>query len=53
MFPSKLHASPTIGHSGFTSTYEPIKRSLFFWDGMKQDDHTFVDDGEVFQRNKG
>jgi hypothetical protein len=31
---SKLHASPTVGHSGFTKTYEWVKRS-FFWDGMK------------------
>ena len=33
---SKLHASPTTRHSGFTKTYERVKRS-FFWDGMKKD----------------
>jgi hypothetical protein len=38
---SEFHASPTTGHSGFTKTYERVKRS-FFWDGMKQDIHTFV-----------
>jgi hypothetical protein len=31
---SELHATPTIGHSGFTKTYDRVKRS-FFWDGMK------------------
>jgi hypothetical protein len=30
---SKLHATPTAGHSGFTKTYDRVKRS-FFWDGM-------------------
>jgi hypothetical protein len=29
-----LHATPTEGHSGFTKTYDRVKRS-FFWDGMK------------------
>jgi hypothetical protein len=49
---SELHASPTVGHSGFTKTYEWVKRS-FFWDGMKQDVHTFVVECEVCQCNKG
>jgi hypothetical protein len=49
---SKLHASPTVGHSGFTKTYEWVKRS-FFWDGMKQDVLTFVVECEVCQCNKG
>jgi hypothetical protein len=49
---SELHASPTTGHSGFTKTYEWVKRS-FFWDGMKQDVHTFVAECEVCQCNKG
>jgi hypothetical protein len=31
---SELHATPTTGHSGFTKTYDSVKRS-FFWDGMK------------------
>jgi hypothetical protein len=31
---SELHATPTVGHSGFTSTYDQVKRN-FFWDGMK------------------
>jgi hypothetical protein len=30
----ELHASPTTWHSGFTKTYERVKRS-FFWEGMK------------------
>jgi hypothetical protein len=33
---SELHATPTVGHPGFTKTYDRVKRS-FFWDGMKQD----------------
>jgi hypothetical protein len=33
---SELHASPTTRHSGFTKTYERVKRSFFFWEGMKQ-----------------
>jgi hypothetical protein len=31
---SKLHGTPTTRHSGFTKTYDRVKRS-FFWDGMK------------------
>jgi hypothetical protein len=49
---SELHATPTIGHSGFTKTYDRVKRS-FFWDGMKQDVHIFVAECDVCQRNKG
>jgi hypothetical protein len=48
---SKLHASPTVGNSRFTKTYERVKRS-FFWDGMKQDVHTFVAECDVYHRNK-
>jgi hypothetical protein len=49
---SELHSPPTTRHSGFTKTYEWVKRS-FFWDGMKQDVHTFVVECDVCQRNKG
>jgi hypothetical protein len=49
---SELHASPTTGHSGFTKTYEWVKR-FFFWDGMKQDIHTFVVECDTCQCNKG
>jgi hypothetical protein len=49
---SELHATPTTGHSGFTKTYDRVKRS-FFWDGMKKDVHTFVEECDVCQRNKG
>jgi hypothetical protein len=49
---SKLHATPTAGHSGFTKTYDRVKRS-FFWDVMKQDVHNFVDECDVCQCNKG
>jgi hypothetical protein len=49
---SELHATPTAGHSGFTKTYDRVKRS-FFWDGMKQDIRKFVVECEVCQRNKG
>jgi hypothetical protein len=49
---SELHATPTVGHSGFTKTYDRVKR-YFFWDGMKQDICNFVVECEVCQRNKG
>jgi hypothetical protein len=31
---SKLHATPTVGHSRFTKTYDKVKQS-FFWNGME------------------
>ena len=49
---SELHATPTAGHSGFTKTYDSVKRS-FFWDGMKQEIRKFVAKCEVCQCNKG
>ena len=49
---SELHATPTAGHSGFTKTYDRVKRS-FFWDGMKQYVRNFVAECDVCQRNKG
>jgi hypothetical protein len=49
---SELHATPTAGHSGFTKTYDRVKRS-FFWDGMKQDIRNFVAECDVCQHNKG
>jgi hypothetical protein len=49
---SELHATPTTEHSGFTKTYDRVKRS-FFWEGMKQDICKFVAECEVCQRNKG
>jgi hypothetical protein len=49
---SELHATPTVGHSGFTKTYDQVKHS-FFWDGMKQDIRKFVAECEVCQHNKG
>jgi hypothetical protein len=48
---SELHATPTVGHSGFTKTYDRVKHS-FFWDGMKQDIRKFVPECEMCQRNK-
>jgi hypothetical protein len=48
----ELHATPTTRHSGFTKTYDWVKRS-FFWDGMKNDVCTFVAECDVCQRNKG
>ena len=48
---SELHATPTTGHSGFTKTYDRVKRS-FFWDGMKQYVCNFVVECDVCQRNK-
>jgi hypothetical protein len=49
---SELHATPTVGHFGFTKTYDRVKRS-FFWDGMKQDIRKFVAECDVCQCNKG
>jgi hypothetical protein len=49
---SEIHAEPTFGNSGFTKTYDQVKRS-FFWDGMKQDIQNFVEECDVFQCNKG
>jgi hypothetical protein len=49
---SELHSTPTAGHSGFTKTYERVKRSIL-WDGMKQDIRNFVVECDVCQRNKG
>jgi hypothetical protein len=49
---SELHATPTAEHSGFTKTYDRVKRS-FLWDGMKQDICKFVAECEVCQCNKG
>jgi hypothetical protein len=49
---SELHATPTAGHSGFTKTYDRVKRS-FFWDGMKHDICNFVAECDVCQHNKG
>jgi hypothetical protein len=49
---SDLHATPTAGQSGFTKTYDRVKRS-FFWDGMKHEVHNFVVECDVFQCNKG
>jgi hypothetical protein len=48
----ELHVTPTTRHSGFTKTYDGVKR-YFFWDGMKQDIHTFVVECNVCQCNKG
>jgi hypothetical protein len=52
MILSELHATPTVGHSRFTKTYDKVKRS-FFSDGMKQDIRNFVAEFDVCQRNKG
>jgi hypothetical protein len=52
MMLSELHATSTVGHSGFTKTYDRVKHS-FFWDGMKPDVHNVLDECDVCQRNKG
>jgi hypothetical protein len=49
---SELHATPTSGNSGFTKTYDRVKR-YFFWDGMKKDVLTFVEKCDACQHNKG
>ena len=49
---SELHATPIAGHSGFTKTYDRVKRS-FFWDGMKWNIRNFVIECDVCQHNKG
>jgi hypothetical protein len=48
----ELHATPIVGHSGFTKTYDWVKCS-FFWDGMKQDVHNFLVECDVCKCNKG
>jgi hypothetical protein len=48
----ELHATPTTGHSGFTKTYDHVKR-YFLGEDMKQDVHNFVVDYDVCQHNKG
>jgi hypothetical protein len=48
----ELHASPTTGKSGFTKTYERVKCS-FLWEVMKQYVHTFMEECDVCQCNKG
>ena len=47
----ELHATPITRHSGFTKTYDRVKRS-FFWDNMKQEIHNFVAKCDVCQCNK-
>jgi hypothetical protein len=47
----ELHATSTVGHSGFIKTYDWVKRS-FFWNGMKQDIRKFAVECDVCQRNK-
>jgi len=49
---SKLHATPTSRHSGFTKSYDQVKHS-FFWDAIKKDIFTFVVECDFFQHNKG
>ena len=49
---SELHATPIVGHSGFTKTYDRFKCS-FFLDGMKQDIRNFVVECDVCQHNMG
>jgi hypothetical protein len=49
---SELHATPIAGHSGFTKTYDRVKRS-FFGDGMKQYVCNFVVECDVCRCNKG
>jgi hypothetical protein len=48
----KFHASPTIGLSSFTKTYERVKHS-FFLDDMKQHVCIFVAKCDICQHNKG
>jgi hypothetical protein len=48
---SELHATPTTGHSSFTKTYDRVKHS-FFWDDLKKDGHTFLEECDFYQCNK-
>jgi hypothetical protein len=52
MLLSELHASPTRQHPRFHKTYEQINCS-FLWEGMKQYIHTFVEECDTFEPNKG
>lgn len=46
-----LHASAIGGHSGTQATYQRIKR-VFYWKGLKQDVHDFVQQCQVCQQAK-
>jgi hypothetical protein len=48
----ELHATPIVGHSRLTKTYDKVKCFLG-GDCMKQDIHTFVVECDVCQRDKG
>jgi len=48
----ELHATPTVGHSCFTKTYDWVKH-FFFLDSMKKYVHTFLVECDVCQLNKG
>jgi hypothetical protein len=50
--PYEIHDTPIDGHSGFTKTYDWVKRS-FFCDGIKQYINNFVAECDVCQQNKG
>jgi hypothetical protein len=48
----ECHDTPKVGHLGFTKTYARVKSS-FFWDGIKKDVCTFLEECDVYQCNKG
>jgi transposase InsO family protein len=47
----ELHTSPVGGHSGFLKTYHRVKKD-FFWDGLKTNVQSFVEECVVCQENK-
>jgi hypothetical protein len=46
-----LHSQ--LGFQGFSKPMKGYNVFFFFWDGMKQDVHTFVDEFDVCECNKG
>jgi hypothetical protein len=47
----ELHTSPVGGHSGLFKIYHRVK-TIFFWDGLKNDVQRFVVECLVCQKNK-
>jgi hypothetical protein len=47
----ELHTSPVGGHLGFLKTYHRVKKD-FFWDGLKTDVQSSVEECLVCQQNK-
>lgn len=47
----EFHASPVAGHSGIRITLSKLKK-LFYWEGMKQQVHKWVQECSVCERTR-